>query len=228
MKLLLLLLLLFSCASAPKKHAHQHSKSMNEKFMKEDLNVKLWQEKFENRDRDVFKNRTQIIYSLGLKSNQDIVDVGAGTGFFLKGLHKKVAPKGKVYAVELSPRFVDFLKKRGEMEKLDRLKVIKGGLDQTNMKTESVDVVFVCDAFHHFDKPELMLRDFFNILRPGGELVIVDFDHRGETTKKWVKKHVSRTKEDYIYDIEQSGFFKFTKESFPNLKENVMLHFRRN
>lgn len=237
MKLIIILLLVVSCSSTSSKkeaHSHQndghkkHHKSMNDKFMKDDLNVKLWQERFENRDRDVYKNQTQIVEALNLRKNMSVVDVGSGTGFFLRHLHKEISPKGQLYAVELAPNFVEFIKGRAKIEKLDRLKVIKGGLDKTNMPLESVDLVFVCDTFHHFDRPDNMLRDFFNILKPGGTLVIVDFDLRGKETKEWVKKHVTRKKDDYINEVEGSGYFKFLKESKPGLKENVMLHFKRN
>jgi len=219
-----------SCAQTPKQDHHDTKDkvvSMNDKFMGDDLNVKLWQERFENRDRDVYKNREKIVASLDLKSGDHIADVGAGTGFYLKLLHHKVAPTGKIYAVELAPKFIEFIKARSVAENLPNVIASKGGLDTTNLPSSSVDMVFVCDTYHHFDQPAQMLKDFFRILKPGGELVIVDFNLVPGKSREWILKHIKKTKEDYISEI-TNGFFKFSHESKINLDENFMLHFKRN
>jgi len=226
----ILTLIFVSCAQTPKishKKHKVHKSSMNDKFLGDDLNVKLWQERFENRDRDVYKNKEKITRSLKLKKGQVVADIGAGTGFYLSLLHKEVAPTGKVFAVELAPKFIEFIKARSKAENLSNVIAVKGGLDTTNLESNSVDKIFVCDTYHHFDKPSQMLRDFFRVLRPGGELIIVDFNLVPGKSRKWILEHITKTKEEYITEI-TAGFFKFSHESKINLEENFMLHFKRN
>ena len=226
MKLISLILCFLCVACSTQKHTHNSPQvSDNAKFLKDDLDVKLWQERFENRDRDVYKNKDQIVQNLQLKAGDRVVDVGAGTGFFLKPLHDQVGEKGLVYAVEISPAFVKFLRARGDKEGITNLKVIKGGLDQTNLPIGSVDKVFVCDTYHHFDKPQNMLDDFRKILKPGGELIIVDFDREKGKSREWIAKHIKLSKEDYINQIQGYGF-ELKRESGDFLTENFMLHFK--
>lgn len=223
-----LLISLISCAVGKDKH-HKHHKydgSMNEKYLRDDLDVKLWQERFENRDRDVYKNRNKIVAAMKLKPGQNIADVGAGTGFYLKLLHDKVAPTGEVHAVEISPGFVKYLNARAKHEKLENVKVVKGGLDKTGLAVASMDKIFVCDTYHHFDHPGKMLTDFRNVLKKNGELIIVDFNRVEGKSRKWVLGHIKKNKSEYISEIEAYGF-KFSHESKLNLDENFMLHFKR-
>ena len=72
-----------------------------------------------------------------------------------------------------------------------------------------------------------VFKDFFRILRPGGELIIVDFNLVPGKSRKWILEHITKTKEQYITEI-TSGFFNFSHESKINLEENFMLHFKRN
>lgn len=223
-----LLIGLIACASGPHKEDDSDKKhSMNDKFLKDDLNVKLWQERFENRDRDVYKNREKIVEALKLEPGQYLADVGAGTGFYLKLFHDKLTETGKIYAVELAPKFIEFIEARSKAEGLSTVTAIKGGLDSTNLPANSVDIIFLCDTYHHFDNPQLMLKDFFRVLRKGGRLVIVDFNLIPGKSRKWILDHITKTKAQYIQEISLQ-YFKFSHESKINLDENFMLHFIRN
>lgn len=210
-----------ACSSTPKV---KHSATSNAKFLSDDLDVKLWQERFENRDRDVYKNREKIIEAINLSPGQVVADIGAGTGFYLKLISNKVTATGKVVAVDLSPRFVSFLKGRGEKENIKNLEVVLGSTTSTNLPENSIDKIFVVNTYHHFDDKDQMLNDFKTILKTGGEVIIVDFDIN-KRNDSWVAKHLDHTKKDVINEI--SKYFTYIKESKIGLAENFMLHFKK-
>ena len=66
---------------------------------------------YEREDRDVVKNRDKIIAACELKPGLDVADIGAGTGLFARPFAAKVAPGGKVYAVEITKQFLDHIVK---------------------------------------------------------------------------------------------------------------------
>ena len=55
-----------------------------------------------------------VFRSHGLRKGASVLDVGAGTGLMLQPLSDAVGPDGTVRAVDLSARFVAFLKRRAE------------------------------------------------------------------------------------------------------------------
>jgi ubiquinone/menaquinone biosynthesis C-methylase UbiE len=221
--LMIIITVTFSCSSN-KRHHKKHHAADNTRYTREDLNVRLWQERFENRDRDVYLQKDSIVNALKISPNDRIVDVGAGTGFFLKQFSEKVGVLGKVYAVDISPGFIKFLHERKELESIENLVVVKGKEESTTLKAKSVNKVFVCDTFHHFGNPKNMLNDFKTVLKPGGELFVVDFNRVVGQSRKWIIDHIHMSKADYIKQIESFGF-KFEEDIKTSLKENFMLKF---
>ena len=91
----------------------------------------------------------------------------------------------------------------------------------------SVDLAFVCDTYHHFEYPRSTLESLFTAIRPGGSLVILDFERIPGESDEWVLEHVRAGKEVFRREIESAGF-QFEREvTVEGLKENYVLRFRR-
>jgi ubiquinone/menaquinone biosynthesis C-methylase UbiE len=231
MKLLLLLVLAMGCAQNKNHHhssaANAHAKHMNDKFTRPDIEVDKWVERFENRSRDVFIHRSEIVNSLNIKAGMSVADVGAGTGAFIGLFNSKVGKTGRVYAVDISSGFVEFMNERARIEKWHQVSAVLGEMEKTTLAANSVDLIFVCDTYHHFENPEAMLKDFKNVLKEKGELAIVDFDRIEGKSRPWVLEHISKSKQEYINEIESHGF-KLLKEEKTQMKENFVLRFVKN
>lgn len=215
-----LVLCFLSCSSTKDPNGH---KSKNQKFMHDDLDVKLWQEKFENRDRDVYVNRFKIVEQMNIQPFDKVADIGAGTGFFLEPIHKRLGEFGVLWAVDISPGFIKFIESRGKKEKLTRLKVLLGTDKTSNLASGSMDKIILVNTYHHFDRPAIMLLDLKRVLKTGGELIIVDFDTLFGEKYPWIIKHTKETKKAVIKTVNE--YFTFKKESRIKLKHNFMLHF---
>jgi len=70
-----------------------------------------------------------------------------------------------------------------------------------------------------------MLASIHRALRPGGSLVIIDFERIPGVSSAWVMNHVRAGKETVIREVEAAGF-RLEKE-IPLLRQNYMLRFRR-
>jgi len=226
-----LLCLSFACASseqAPSKPVETSVRpGLNENFLSEDLDVERYVEIFEGESREVFVHRERVVEALAIESGMTVADIGAGTGLFLPAFDREVGPGGQVYAVEISPKFLEHLRDRTESEKLELVEVVQGLEDSVALPAASVDLAFVCDTYHHFEYPRSSLDSLFAAIRPGGSLVVLDFERIPGESKEWVLGHVRAGKEVFRGEIESAGF-RFEREvSVEGLEENYVLRFRR-
>ncbi len=227
----LALLFTTSCSHQQQKqqqqqHHHHKKGGMNKKFISPNLDPDKWKNSFEDNKRDVYHHRQDIINSLDIKMGDIVADIGAGTGAFLKGLNSKVGPSGKVYAVEISEKFVKYMSRRVKDEKLTSTEVIKGEFHTTTLPTSSTDHAILIDVYHHLDEPTDMLNDFKRILKPNGTLAIVDFDKIPGVSRQWIINHLRLQKSEYIQEVSKAGF-KFIEEKEIPFKENFMLIFKK-
>lgn len=227
-KSLLLLTLVAGFTFSCTHHQHQHHKKgeINKKFLDPNLDVDKWKKGFENENRDVYHHRQDIIDALDIDKGNVVADIGAGTGAFLEGLNHKVGSKGKIYAVEISEKFVEFMSKKVDQEKLSSVEVIKGKFHTTTLPDSSLDMAILIDVYHHLDEPSDMLNDFKRILKKNGTLAIVDFDKKPGISREWVINHLRLEKSGYIKEITEAGF-DFVEEKNIPFKENFMLIFKK-
>src|SRR5690606_25175451 len=90
----------------------------------------------------------------------------------------------------------------------------------------SVDTVFTCDTYHHFEYPQATLASIHRALRPGGTLVIVDFERIPGKSREWLLGHVRCGKEQVICEVTEAGF-EVVEEVPLGFEENYFLRFRR-
>ena len=200
---------------------------LNEKYLDPELDVSRWTELFETESRELFRAREAIVNALGLQPGNAIGDIGAGTGLFVGPFARAVGSAGTVYAVDISPRFVTHLRERARREGLDRVRVIQSSETSAALPEASLDLAFLCDVYHHFTYPQTMLADLHRALRPGGVLVVIDFERIPGTSRDWIVEHVRAGKAEFIREIESAGFRLEKELRVPGLVENYVLRFRR-
>ena len=223
-----LTLALLPLQGASDEHASEQSvrPQVNDKYLSPNLDVAEWTKRFETESRELFRSRRQIVDALDLSSGTSIADVGAGTGLFTGLFARAVGERGTVYAIDISPKFVAHLKQRAEREGLRPVRVILSEAHSAELPEDSVDLAFVCDVYHHFEYPKSMLASLKRALRPGGALVVIDFERVPGTTRDWVVEHVRAGKEVFIAEIEEAGFELVDAIPVEGLVENYMLRFR--
>jgi ubiquinone/menaquinone biosynthesis C-methylase UbiE len=199
------------------------SPAINEQYR--DPDYSRWQRNLETEGREVYEKRLAIVDAVGPQLGQAIADVGAGTGLFTRLFAARVGPQGRVYAVDIAKAFVDGNLQRARAARLQNVVGIVSTQADTRLPDNSVDVAFVCDAYHHFEDPPAMLASIRRALRPGGALVVIDFERVPGTSPDWILKHVRAGKEDFRREIEAAGF-RFAGEA-KLMRENYLLRFTR-
>jgi ubiquinone/menaquinone biosynthesis C-methylase UbiE len=138
-----------------------------------------------------------------------------------------VGAEGRVYAVEVSPRFLDHLRQRAGKRGPGRIQVVEGSDRSARLEDASIDVAFLCDTYHHFEYPQEMLASLHRALRPGGRLVIVDLEKIDGTSRKWVLEHVRVGRQGVSDEIVSAGFTFDGPLHVDGMTRNYMLQFRR-
>lgn len=210
------------------KDASDHAKQLNEAFKDPNLKVETYIERFETETRDVWQNRAKIVDALDLNTGDEIADIGAGTGFFSVLFAKQVGPEGRVYALELSDRFIEHIQGQAKAQGLTQLRAKKSGADSVGLAPNSIDVAFICDTYHHFENPGALMRSVHRALRPGGRVFVIEITREeGKTTDPWVLKHVRAGKATFSKEIQAAGFKAEPSPNLPFLKETYAMRFTK-
>lgn len=223
-----LLLAFAACtAPAPPIEAASVKPGINDTFLSADLDVASYVERFEGESREIARAAGAIAACCGVGPGTQVADIGAGTGLFEPIFSAAAGPQGRVFAADLSDKFLAHLARRAAAEGWTNVQVVRCSEKSSELAKKSVDVVFICDTYHHFEYPQATLASIRSALRPGGMLVVVDFNRIEDVSTAWLLGHVRAGKEVFRAEIEAAGFRFVDEPAVPGLKENYLLRFRR-
>lgn len=132
-----------------------------------------WAKIFEAPEREAWQKPDEIIAGLALAKDAVIADIGAGTGYFAVRFAQAV-PDGKVFANDIEASMTAYMGRRARRDGITNLFPVLGSAIDPALP-EDVDVVFLCDVFHHIEHVDSFFLPVLRRLKPGGKLVIVDF-----------------------------------------------------
>ena len=147
--------------SAPLIAQHGAAESLNRNFEDPEMDVQRWVERFEGESREVFSARHEVMKVLDLKKGQHVADVGAGTGLYTRLFAEAVGKDGWVYAVDISSAFLQHINETTAALGMHNVSSVLGRTDSSTLPPESVDVIFICDTYHHLEEVEPMLASMF-------------------------------------------------------------------
>jgi SAM-dependent methyltransferase len=100
-----------------------------------------------------------------------VADLGAGEGTLAQMLARQAE---RVIAVDLSPKMVEFGSELARRHDLKNLEYRLGDIEEPPLDDASVDLAFLSQALHHAGSPQKALEQAFRIVKPGGQLVVLD------------------------------------------------------
>jgi SAM-dependent methyltransferase len=197
---------------------------INKQF--ENPNVNEWVGKFERDGREPFDHRREIVDACRLRPGMAVADIGTGTGLFARLFSQLVGPQGRVYAVDISDKFVKHVEETTRQEGLTNIVGVVCRPDSVNLPPDSIDLAFICDTYHHFEFPTKVMRSIHRALRPGGQVVLIDFHRIEGKTSDWVMNHVRAGQEVFTREILDSGFRQVENRK-DLLKESYFVRFAK-
>ncbi len=196
---------------------------INKSFQKPDVGTFV--ERFEREGREVYDHREEIIEACELKPGMVVADIGAGTGLFTRMIAPRVTDRGKVLAVDIAKEFVAHVKKSCKAEGIKNVKGVVCTAESAELPDDSIDMAFICDAYHHFEFPYKTMRSIHRALKPGGQIVLVDFDRVEGKSSDWILNHLRAGKSTFVKEIELAGFETVKEHDF--LKTSYWISFKK-
>jgi ubiquinone/menaquinone biosynthesis C-methylase UbiE len=137
--------------------------------------VAKWVEVFDDPGRDAWQKPAAVLEAIGVRRGMTVADLGAGTGYFSVHLAKAVGDAGRVLAIDVEPKLVDYLKERAAKAHLAQLVPALVPPDDPKLPERGVDLVLVVDTWHHIDDRLHYLAKLAAGLKPDGRVAVVDF-----------------------------------------------------
>ncbi len=150
------------CAHHPKQGYHRSFED-----------AKKWAKKFDDPSRDKWQKPEDVITALKIGSTDKIADIGAGTGYFSLRI-ARAYPAATVYAADVEPGMVEYLKNQTAEKSLPNHKPIKIPADRPSLPAR-VNLVLIVDTYHHIDNRTSYFQALRKKLLPDARVAIIDF-----------------------------------------------------
>ena len=113
----------------------------------------------------------QALIDAGVSAGDRVLEIGPGAGSMLRWLADRVGADGHVTAIDINPRFVMDID-------LPNVTVHKADLLDPPENLDQFDIVYARYVILHLPDPMEAARALFNLVKPGGRVVIIDLDWR--------------------------------------------------
>ena len=168
--------------------------------------MKNFQAKMFNRKACNPKNKPdQIIEAITLKPGQSIADIGAGGGYFSLRFAKIVGQEGKVYAVDASRDFLEFIKKSAKDKGLNNVIPTLVSEDKLDLPEKNLDFVFMRNVTHHIPNRVKYFRNLKDFLKPDSKIIIIEYVKGKFFTFRGIFGH-DVPKEIITREMEEAGY----------------------
>jgi ubiquinone/menaquinone biosynthesis C-methylase UbiE/DNA-binding transcriptional ArsR family regulator len=151
-----------------------------------------------------------------------VADLGAGEGLISQLLARNAK---QVWCIDNSPRMVEVGTELARKNDLSNLTYKLGDIEDVPLPDASVDLAILSQALHHAAHPQKAVDEAHRILRPGGQLVVLELaEHDFEKARELYADLWLGFKESALDQFLKKA--KFTKvEVTPVSKETVEPHF---
>lgn len=125
----------------------------------------------------MFSDPAKNLKTFGLKEDDIVVDLGAGTGFYSVAAGG-IASRGKVYAIEIQKDFLGTIKDKVDNARLKNVEIIWGNIEKiggTKIGDGVASVAIVSDVLFQVEDRETFVREIKRILKAKGRVLFVDW-----------------------------------------------------
>lgn len=132
--------------------------------------------------RQGWQRTDRVIETLAIPRGATVADLGAGDGYFSVRLAEAVGPEGTVYAVEVDEPSLDALRAAVAERGLENVRPVLATSRDAKLPAGAIDLVFLCNAYHHFEDRVAYFRRLQEALAPDARIAVIDGRSEGPAT----------------------------------------------
>ena len=162
-------------------------------------------EMFNRKASDPKNKPEQVLEALKLRTGDNVLDIGAGGGYFSLRFANLVWPDGKVYAADVNREFLQLIKETVEKSELANVQTMLVENDGVSLTEKSIDLVFMRNVYHHLPKRVDYFRRLGEVLKPDGRIAIIEYSPGGFSIFRRLFGHHT-PKGTIIKEMEEAGY----------------------
>ncbi len=173
-------------------------------------------------ERDAWQKPELVIATLGDLHGKSVMDIGCGSGYFARHL---LAASARVICadvdVDLQAHVTQW--RRADDIATDKLITRLIPYDSPALTSSEVDLVLIVNTYHHIENRSDYFAQVRRGLKPGGELVVVDFFKRKLPIGP--PQGIKLTPQEVTAELSAAGFTQFQLDT-TTLKYQYLVHAR--
>jgi len=125
----------------------------------------------------MFTDPIKNLKAFGLREDDIVADLGAGTGFYSIGAGH-IVTRGKVYAVEIDKDFLATIKNKVRDAHINNVEIIFGDIEKkggTSLRDGIVDAVIVSNVLSQVGDKEQLILEIQRISKQKGRVLLIDW-----------------------------------------------------
>jgi len=166
---------------------------------------------------------TAVLASLGcgnptalaeLESGETVLDLGSGGGIDVLLSARRVGPTGKAYGLDMTDEMLALARENQKKAGVENVEFLKGEIEHIPLPDNSVDVIISNCVINLSADKDLVLKEAFRVLKPGGRFAVSDVVVRGhvpddlrKSVLLWVGCIAGALRDDeYVAKLAKAGF----------------------
>jgi SAM-dependent methyltransferase len=126
--------------------------------------------------RDASGEARRVLDRLGVRPGLRVADIGAGLGYYVARLARRLGPDAVIYAQDVSAETLGRLEARVARERIPGVRLVRGDPNDPKLPAAQVDLALLSHVYHEIDNPYEFFYRLHPALAAGARVAVIDND----------------------------------------------------